>query len=221
MTLTTYLVENTTDRGQRRSARRKLRLQTHGSRTDGKLTPILLHDISASGLLIESQSLFDSGEKIDIELPHAGVVCAIVIWSSGNFFGCQFEAPISVGTLSAVQLRSLESPEKDASTAQDEDEPETFGMRIRRIRKDNGLTQTQLATQLGVSMPAVCAWEKGHSRPRDTRMQALADILGTSISELVGPAKPASLQELLSHSREQIAEFVGTSSDKIRIIIET
>jgi hypothetical protein len=56
------------------------------------------------------------GAIFEVELPHAGKVEATVVWNSGEFYGCQFELPISPAALSAAQLQS--QPEaKDAADA--------------------------------------------------------------------------------------------------------
>ena len=49
-------------------------------------------------------------DRIEIELPHAGGITAVVIWASGRLFGCQFEGPVSPATLSAVELKSAVAP---------------------------------------------------------------------------------------------------------------
>ena len=43
---------------------------------------------------------------IEVELPHAGKIDAEIVWSSGEYYGCQFTLPISPAALSAAQLQS-------------------------------------------------------------------------------------------------------------------
>ena len=221
MVITAYLDDQEQQGGKRRNARRNLRLQTQGISAARGAAEVLIHNISASGLLLESQAALAPGEEIAIELPHAGTTAARVVWASGRLYGCEFDVALSAGALSAVELRStvsrdIASPDKQPASPPAED----FGHRLKQLRKAKGLTQAQMASQLGVSMPAICAWETGKARPRDARMKALATALGIPMSELFGPDVPEMLEDLLARSREQIARVVGTTPDKIRIMIE-
>jgi transcriptional regulator with XRE-family HTH domain len=221
MVITAYLEDHAPQGGKRRNNRRNLRLQTQGASAARGAAEVLIHNISASGLLLESRIVLAPGEEIAIELPHAGMTAARVVWASGQLYGCEFEVALSAGALSAVELRStvsrdIASPDKQPSSPPAED----FGVRLKQLRKAKGMTQAQMAAQLGVSMPAICAWETGKARPRDARMKALANALGIPMSELFGPDVPEMLEDLLAKSREQIARVVGTTPDKVRIMIE-
>ena len=65
----------------------------------------------------------------------------------------------------------------------------TMGKRIMTLRKEQGLTQEQLAEKLGVSAQAVSKWENDISCPDISILPQLADILHVSADELLG-AKP-------------------------------
>ncbi len=56
-------------------------------------------------------------------------------------------------------------------------------MRIRELRIEKNLTQTDLAKAVNVGQPAVAAWESGKSRPRAEHLPVLAEVLGCSIDE--------------------------------------
>ncbi|MDO4974521.1 MAG: helix-turn-helix domain-containing protein [Eubacteriales bacterium] len=66
---------------------------------------------------------------------------------------------------------------------------ETMGRIIMRLRKDRGLTQEQLANELGISYQAVSKWETGNSCPDLAVLPLLADLFGVSIDTLFGRAK--------------------------------
>jgi hypothetical protein len=54
-------------------------------------------------------------------------------------------------------------------------------------------------------------------------MAKLAAILGAQTSDLLDDAAPEGaqgVQELIDHSREQIAHAVGVSTDRVRIFVE-
>lgn len=62
---------------------------------------------------------------------------------------------------------------------------ETIGAKIAALRRERGLTQEQLGSQVGVSAQAVSKWENGGA-PDVELLPALADRLGVSIDTLFG-----------------------------------
>jgi transcriptional regulator with XRE-family HTH domain len=109
--------------------------------------------------------------------------------------------------------------------ANDADQPagaprESFGVRLRRLRLKKRLSQVRLAAALDVSVPAVSAWEKDRARPKHGRLDALGRLLEVSVSELLGNDVPEFSPDMLAESRDQIARIVGTTPDKVRILIE-
>lgn len=61
----------------------------------------------------------------------------------------------------------------------------SFGNHICALRMRCGLSQFQLGTLVGVSDKAVSKWENGDAKPRIATCYRLAEVLGTSISELL------------------------------------
>lgn len=57
-------------------------------------------------------------------------------------------------------------------------------MRIKELRNKAGLTQLQLAAEMGVGQNAVCAWESEVALPRARQLPELARALGCTIDEL-------------------------------------
>ncbi len=96
----------------------------------------------------------------------------------------------------------------------------SFGARLRQLRRTRGLSQTDLAARLNVSVPAISAWEKDRARPRHSRIAALGRILGVSDLDLLGQGHGAATSDPFAESRDQIARLVGTTPDKVRILIE-
>ncbi len=84
---------------------------------DGTGIEVQIHNISGTGLLFESDIKLVACDRIEIELPHAGDITAVVIWASGRLFGCQFEGPVSSATLSAVELKSAVAAAPELTTA--------------------------------------------------------------------------------------------------------
>lgn len=62
----------------------------------------------------------------------------------------------------------------------------TIGETVQRLRRARGLTQGQLAAQLGVSSAAVSKWETGGALPDVALLCPLARALGCSADELLG-----------------------------------
>ena len=59
------------------------------------------------------------------------------------------------------------------------------GATIKRLREVKGITQTQLAEQIGVSDKAVSKWETAKGLPDITLIEPLAKALGVSVMELM------------------------------------
>lgn len=100
---------------------------------------------------------------------------------------------------------------------------EVLGDRLARLRRARGYSKTDLADRLGVTVTSICYWEQGRSRPRLARLQALADLLGTSPTELLSrDSAPGGdhLADLVSRMRAEIAHAAGTAPSKVRITIE-
>lgn len=64
-----------------------------------------------------------------------------------------------------------------------------FAQRLRQYRKNKGMTQQELADQLGVSNKTVSRWESG-SYHDVTTLVALARVLGVTVDELLDPKAP-------------------------------
>lgn len=60
-----------------------------------------------------------------------------------------------------------------------------FGAFVAQRRKEKGLTQRQLAAQIGVSDKAVSKWERGLSLPDIALLEPLAGALGVTVAELL------------------------------------
>lgn len=59
-------------------------------------------------------------------------------------------------------------------------------VRIKQKRKEQRLTQQELADRVGVSLMTVLRWEKGERTPNTSVMNRLADSLNTSVAYLMG-----------------------------------
>lgn len=57
---------------------------------------------------------------------------------------------------------------------------ETLGVRLKQLRKENKITQQQLADAIGVSKTSVIYWEKDENMPKHESLMALAKTLKTT-----------------------------------------
>ena len=70
-----------------------------------------------------------------------------------------------------------------------------LGESIRKLRKEAGFTQEQLAEALGVSVSAVHKWESGKARPTAEKQARLSEVLdippeaGAAAAAMANPYK--------------------------------
>ena len=60
-----------------------------------------------------------------------------------------------------------------------------IGDRLRTARRDRGLTQDQLADQIGVSRSAVAQWETGRAGQVTGNLSRIAEVLDTNVEFLM------------------------------------
>ena len=59
-----------------------------------------------------------------------------------------------------------------------------IGKNIKRLRRELGLTQVELARRLGVTCQAISKWETQANSPDIALIPKIAGVLGVSIDEL-------------------------------------
>lgn len=99
----------------------------------------------------------------------------------------------------------------------------SLGSTIAALRKERGMTQLELAGQLGVTDKAVSKWERGLSCPDLYTFPRLAEILGASIEELMQvspvPPKPAGrTAALLSLIFKAVACAMGAAVTSLAVM---
>lgn len=73
----------------------------------------------------------------------------------------------------------------------------TFGEKLRRARREKGLTQAELANQAGLGLRTIIAYEKGETYPQKrSTYQTLAEILGVQADDLHNEETTASAPPL-------------------------
>ena len=125
----------TLDANSRRAApRRKLRL---GSTLSEGGQDVVIHDLSVTGVLLQTSAKLEPFDDLEIDLPEVGPTNAFVVWSSGEYFGCEFARPIPRAAISAALLRSPIAPappapaEAEVLELEDEAQPDKLSLPIR------------------------------------------------------------------------------------------
>jgi transcriptional regulator with XRE-family HTH domain len=214
---------------QRSAPRRALWLETSGffadAGPDGLEANVTIHNISAAGLLLETELALAEGEQLALDLPEAGAVIATVVWRSEHLYGCAFAAPLGNAALSAAQLQGFAPgvptrPQSTAAVPGAAASGEGLGTRLNRLRREAGLTLADVAAALGVSKPTVWAWEKGKARPLPERIDAIAAALGVDPELLTATTGSREIEGVIAECRARIAAACGTAPDAVRIMIE-
>lgn len=90
---------------QRGSNRRVLRLEARLASPAGA-GGAQVHNLSPTGMLVESAVALPAGETIVVELPGGESRKAEIVWADGGLLGCRFLEPLPPAALSAALLRS-------------------------------------------------------------------------------------------------------------------
>ncbi|MBQ7839136.1 MAG: helix-turn-helix transcriptional regulator [Lachnospiraceae bacterium] len=90
----------------------------------------------------------------------------------------------------------------------------TLGQMIAELRKEKGMTQLELANQLGITDKAVSKWERDLSCPDISSLPALAEILGVTVDELMqtkteAASKTKSINEIADIVLKAVALAMG------------
>ena len=89
----------------------------------------------------------------------------------------------------------------------DQMKKQTLGMMISSLRKENGMTQLQLAEIMGVTDKAVSKWERDLSAPDVNSIPKLAETFGITVDELM--QVKTETKENRSHNK--IDEIIDTA----------
>lgn len=104
--------------------------------------------------------------------------------------------------------------------------PASFGDRLRKIREDKGLSQSELAHKTGFQPSAISHFESGRRSPSFENLKRLADALSVTIDFLLGresePKSAGPIAEQLfrdfgrmsADDQESIAKFAKLLAEK-------
>lgn len=86
-----------------------------------------------------------------------------------------------------------------------------FGQFIAAMRKENNMTQAELAKIIGVTDKAVSRWERGKGFPDINTLEPLAKSLGISVLELMRSQKSDMKEKNLSEN--EVVELMGNAAE--------
>ena len=84
-------------------------------------------------------------------------------------------------------------------------DPVQIGERIRAARQARGITQEQLAEEVGVSRSAVAQWETGRAGQLTGNLSRIAEVLGVGI-------------EHLAHGRDRRGPIQAGTGDELALL---
>ena len=61
-----------------------------------------------------------------------------------------------------------------------------YGSKIRELRKEKGISQSELAKVIHVSQQTITAWENGKAEPSSSYIASIANFFGVSTDYLLG-----------------------------------
>lgn len=92
---------------------------------------------------------------------------------------------------------------------------EKIGKFIAELRKDNNMTQVELANKLGITDRAISKWENGRGMPDLSLLKPLCEILGISINELLSGEK-LNQDEYQEKFEENIINTIDYTNKKLQ-----
>ena len=91
----------------------------------------------------------------------------------------------------------------------------SFSELLKKCRKQQGMSQAELASKLGVTQQAVGKWESGKSSPDPTTVAKIAELLNTTADFLLGLYRPVSNvstpeERFFGNYAESLIPVIGT-----------
>ena len=91
-----------------------------------------------------------------------------------------------------------------------------IGKFLQELRKENGLTQEQLAERMGVARRTVSRWETGSNMPDLDLLIELSDLYETDLREILsGERKSERMNKELKETVMQVADYSGEEKARL------
>ncbi len=95
-----------------------------------------------------------------------------------------------------------------------------IGQFIKSLRKENSLTQREVAERLNVSEKTISKWETGNGMPEVSIMLPLCKLFGISINELLSGER-LDEKQYVEKAEENMAMLVDRTTPRKKIVIST
>ncbi len=95
-----------------------------------------------------------------------------------------------------------------------------LGSRIAALRKDSGLTQTQLGEMIGVSQQQVVSFEKGRRKVPVSALPKLSKALAVVVEELIGIESKPGKRGPTPKLQRQLEQLLQLPRSKQRFVAE-
>lgn len=90
----------------------------------------------------------------------------------------------------------------------------TLGNRIKRLRKNNGLSQEELSNELGVSRQTVLKWENGAMCPNAESLKMLCNYFNVSTDAILSGEKVASSESAVTEDKGGALTFTEGAEEE-------
>lgn len=96
--------------------------------------------------------------------------------------------------------------------------------RLKQLRKENGLTQTELAKKLNIGQTTIAAYENGTHDPQIFSLIAYANFFNCSVDYLLGREEdfvstPVVANEPLTKSEKQLLGIYRSLTEELRTLL--
>ena len=82
--------------------REDVQFRARSAEADGTRKPLLVVNMSPSGMMIRTDDAYCAGDTLRVQLPVLGAVEAVVVWALGGRMGCQLAHSIPAHAYHAV-----------------------------------------------------------------------------------------------------------------------
>lgn len=90
--------------------------------------------------------------------------------------------------------------------------------KLKILRKENNLTQDELAKKIGVNLRTLQKWENGESSIREKNAKKLAEHFGVSVGQLLGYEAYQEIEDEAMNSYKEIVRLLHANADIKEII---
>ncbi|MDY6367553.1 MAG: helix-turn-helix transcriptional regulator [Clostridia bacterium] len=90
-------------------------------------------------------------------------------------------------------------------------------IKLTEIRKQEGVSQKQLANDLGVSAGNLCDWEKGRTEPNIDMLIKIADYFDVSVDALLGREENGNSMGNVDRTKMRLLSYYNKMSDEGKI----